>query len=73
VTAIGITKDSSIASIIAVHELTYAARELSTNHFRVFEGWLTAGVLYLVLTGSIGLAGRALEYRLALPAGAPTR
>ncbi len=66
-TTAGIVKETSVASIIAVPELTFAARELSTNQFRMLEGWLAAAALYLAVTALLGAAGRALEHRLAVP------
>lgn len=63
--AVSIFKDTSIASIIAVRELTFTAREISTNYFRVFEAWLTIGAIYLVVTALMVFLSRALERRLA--------
>ena len=45
---ISLFKDTSIAVAIAVPELTWAARKISTDYFRVIEAWLTAGALYLI-------------------------
>jgi polar amino acid transport system permease protein len=46
-TFISLFKDTSLAAVIAVPELTYQARKLNTETFRVAEAWLTASVLYL--------------------------
>ena len=46
-TFISLFKDTSLAAAIAVPELTFAAREISTNTFRVIEAWTTAGALYI--------------------------
>jgi polar amino acid transport system permease protein len=63
-TFISLFKDTSLASAIAVEELTFAARELSTNTFRVIEAWTTAGALYLVTSYLLALALRTLERRI---------
>ncbi len=47
-TFISLFKDTSLAAVIAVPELTYQARKLNTETFRVAEAWATASVLYLV-------------------------
>ena len=44
---ISLFKDTSIASAITVSELTYLSKTLTTQTFRVFEVWLTTGVLYV--------------------------
>lgn len=63
-TFISLFKDTSLASAIAVQELTFAARELSTNTFRVIEAWTTAGALYLLSSFLIAAALRAAERRI---------
>ncbi|HEY4200614.1 MAG TPA: amino acid ABC transporter permease [Devosiaceae bacterium] len=57
-------KDTSVASIIAISELTYIAKEISTNYFRVFEAWTAVSLIYLVASALIALALRVLEARL---------
>ena len=42
-------KDSSLASVIAVSELTYEAGSIEGQTFRTFEAYITISVLYLVL------------------------
>jgi polar amino acid transport system permease protein len=63
-TFISLFKDTSLASAIAVPELTFAARELSTNTFRVYESWTTAGLLYLATCFLIAWILRAFERRI---------
>lgn len=63
-TFISLFKDTSLASAIAVPELTFAARELSTNTFRVIEAWTTAGVLYIATCFLIAAVLRLLERRI---------
>ena len=62
-TFISLFKDTSLAAAIAIPELTFEARKINTETFRVIEAWLSATVLY-VLTCSLMAAGlRRLEHR----------
>jgi His/Glu/Gln/Arg/opine family amino acid ABC transporter permease subunit len=63
-TAISLFKDTSIAMAIAVPELTFAARKISTDTFKVFEAWFTVGAIYLVVSWLIALAMRWMERRI---------
>jgi len=63
-TFISLFKDTSLAAAIAVPELTFAARELSTNTFRVIEAWTTAGALYIATCFLIAGILRFLERRI---------
>ncbi len=60
-TFIALFKDTSLAAVIAVPELTYEARKLNTETFRVAEAWATASVLYLVTCIAIAAGLRRLE------------
>lgn len=62
--AVAVFKDTSLASIIAIHELTYVAREITTNSFRVFEAWSAVALIYLGVTSLMALAAGLLERRL---------
>lgn len=63
---ISLFKDTSIASVIAVPELTYGANWIYTNTFRAVEVYSVVTPMYLV-TGYILLyALRLLEHRYAL-------
>lgn len=62
-TFISLFKDTSLAAVIAVPELTYQARKLNTETFRVAEAWATAGVLYLSTCILIAAGLRWLEQR----------
>ena len=63
---ISLFKDTSLASAIAVPELTWGAMWINVNTFRVLESWLTAGVLYLAACYLIALALRRIERRYAV-------
>jgi polar amino acid transport system permease protein len=58
---ISLFKDTSLASVIAVPELTYGANWIKTNTFRAVEVWMVVAPIYLVV-GYVILAGlRQLE------------
>lgn len=63
---ISLFKDTSLAASITVHELTYFARKLSVETFRVFEAWLTAAVLYVVTCYLVAYLLRKVERKLSL-------
>jgi polar amino acid transport system permease protein len=52
---ISLFKDTSLASVIAVPELTYGANWIKTNTFRAVEVWIIVAPMYLV-TGYVILA-----------------
>jgi len=62
---ISLFKDTSLAAAIAIPELTFVARQINANTFRVMEVWLTASAMYLVTCYAIALLLRAIERRYA--------
>ncbi|WP_342429799.1 amino acid ABC transporter permease [Neobacillus sp. FSL H8-0543] len=58
-------KESSMASLIAAPELLYWGRAMQGQYFRVWEPYLTAALIYLVLTLSLSFLLSRLERRLA--------
>jgi len=62
-TFIGMFKDSSIAAAIAVPELTFEARKINVDTFRVIETWMVASGLYIVACAIIAALLRRLERR----------
>ncbi|TAN25817.1 MAG: amino acid ABC transporter permease [Castellaniella sp.] len=60
---ISLFKDTSIASIIAIPELTFYAEKLNTETFRAVEVWLTTAIMYVVTCYLIALGLRFLERR----------
>lgn len=62
---ISLFKDTSLAAAIAVPELTFVARQINANTFRVMEVWLTASALYLITAYLIAILLRLLERRYA--------
>jgi polar amino acid transport system permease protein len=65
-TFVSLFKDTSIASVIAVPELTYGAQWINFNTFRIVEVYLVVTVMYLVPGYAILLGLRALERRFAI-------
>ena len=63
---ISLFKDTSLASAIAVPELTWGAMWINVNTFRVLEAWTVAGLLYLGACYAIALALRRIERRYAV-------
>ena len=67
-TFISLFKDTSVASVIAVPELTYGAQWINFNTFRIVEVYLVVTAMYLA-TGYLLLAAlRALERRFRVSA-----
>ena len=62
---INLIKDSSLVSVMALTDLTKAGREVVSSTFSPFEVWFCVAGLYLVLTGLLSWAVRALERRMA--------
>lgn len=62
---ISLFKDTSLAAAIAVPELTFLARQVNANTFRVMEVWLTASALYLATAYLLATLLRLLERRYA--------
>ncbi len=63
---ISLIKDSSLLGIIAIRELTKAAREVVTASLQPFEIYLMAALLYLVLTFTLSMFVQWLERRTAI-------
>ncbi len=63
---ISLFKDTSLAAAIAVPELTFVARQINANTFRVMEVWLTASALYLATAYLIAIILRQLERRYSV-------
>ncbi|MEZ5830049.1 MAG: amino acid ABC transporter permease [Dongiaceae bacterium] len=64
---ISLFKDTSLAAAIAVPELTFYARQINTNTFRVVETWLVASLMYVATCYLIAASLRLAERRLAIP------
>jgi len=67
-TFISLFKDTSVASAIAVPELTYGAIRINVNTWRVIEVYLVVGLLYLATCYVIAALLRRVERRFAIMA-----
>lgn len=63
-TFISLFKDTGIAFFIGVRELGFAANKINTDYFRPIEGWLAAGLLYLITAWVLALSLRFAESRI---------
>ncbi len=64
---IGVVKNSAVALTIGLMELTARARSMQEFTFQVFEAFIAATLLYLLINLVIVLGMRWLERRLAVP------
>src|SRR5690348_15719120 len=60
---ISVLKGTSLASVIAVNELTLRSEQIVAQNFKFFTVFAAAGTIYLVITSVIALAQLALERR----------
>jgi polar amino acid transport system permease protein len=65
-TLVSLFKDTSLASAIAVPELTYGAVKINVNTWRVLEVYVVVGALYLATCYAIAGLLRLAEQRFAL-------
>jgi polar amino acid transport system permease protein len=61
---ITLIKHSSILSAVAIFDLTTMALDLVAETFMAFEIWLTVGLMYLVITGTLSFAVSIVEWRI---------
>lgn len=66
-TLISLFKDTSLAATIAVPELTFEARKINVETFRVIEVWMVTSALYVATCALLAALMRAVERRLAIP------
>ncbi len=64
---VSLVKDSSLASVIALGELTMMGRQVGTRTLASFESYIIVAFLYITITSVISLTGRFLERRLSIP------
>lgn len=63
---IALVKDSSLASVIGLQELTMATRDVQAGAYMTFEPWLVTAALYLGINVLLSLGVRRLERRLGV-------
>jgi glutamine transport system permease protein len=66
-TFISLFKDTSLAAAIAVPELTFYARKINNESFRVVETWLVVSLMYVATCVVLAMLLRVLERKLAVP------
>ncbi|WLS05775.1 amino acid ABC transporter permease [Shinella oryzae] len=66
-TIISLFKDTSLAAAIAVPELTFEARKINVETFRVIETWIVASGLYVATCSVLAALMRVAERRLSVP------
>lgn len=66
-TFISLFKDTSLAAAIAVPELTFEARKINVETFRVVETWIVASCLYVATCTVLAALMRRAERWLAFP------
>lgn len=63
---ITLLKDTSLVAVISMVELLRAAQTQASATFKPFEMYMTAGVIYLILTTVFTIIFKKIEERLAL-------
>lgn len=61
---VALVKDSSLASVIGLEELTKRAQDVQGRSYMTFEVWIVTALLYLAINVVLSLAVRWLERRL---------
>ncbi len=62
--AVSLVKDSSLVSVIALHDLTMNAQMVIADTFLTFEIWFLTAALYLAVTLTMSALARLMERRL---------
>ncbi|TPW33465.1 amino acid ABC transporter permease/ATP-binding protein [Martelella alba] len=71
--AVSALKNSSLASVVSVQELTLRSTQLASSTFDFFSIFFASGLMYLVLTGAIALIQLIVEATLDLDADPKNR
>jgi polar amino acid transport system permease protein len=69
--AVSALKNSSLASVIAVEELTLRSTQLASSTFDFFSIFFASGLIYLVLTGAVSAIQLIVEVLLDLDRPTP--
>jgi polar amino acid transport system permease protein len=64
--AVSALKNSSLASVIAVQELTLRSTQLASSTFDFFSIFFASGLIYLLLTAAIAIIQLLLEWKFDL-------
>jgi polar amino acid transport system permease protein len=65
--SVSLVKDTSLASVIAISELTLRGGEIVAETFLSFEIWFTVAALYWLVATALSVFAATLETRLAIP------
>lgn len=63
---VGLIKNTSLASVISVNELTLRSESLVAQNFAFFPVFFASGLMYLVLTSAVAAGQAMAEWRLGL-------
>ena len=69
--AVSALKNSSLASVVSVQELTLRSAQLASANFDFFSVFFASGLMYLVLTGAIAVIQIIVEILLDLDLPTP--
>jgi polar amino acid transport system permease protein len=69
--AVSALKNSSLASVVSVQELTLRSTQLASANFDFFSVFFASGLMYLVLTGAIAIIQIVVEILLDLDLPTP--
>jgi polar amino acid transport system permease protein len=69
--AVSALKNSSLASVVSVQELTLRSTQLASANFDFFSVFFASGLMYLVLTGAIAVIQIVVEILLDLDLPTP--
>ena len=64
---VAMVKDSSLVSVLGVADVTQLAKVTAAGHFRSFETYNIAALIYLTLTIGLSLILRRIEMSLRKP------
>lgn len=64
--AIGLLKDTSVASVLGVQEISFLSHSVSQQTFRGIEIYSVAAVIYVALSIPVAVASRVLDSRLRM-------
>lgn len=65
--AVSMIKITSIVYLIAVPEMLYVAKELMAKYYNPFQTYITVGVVYLLVIGTMTLLLNFMERKLTIP------
>lgn len=61
-----LVKDSSLMAFFGMHDIMYAGTRIQVETWRVFEGYVIIGIIYLVLSTILTIGLKSLEAKMAI-------